>query len=344
MGKSKATLAEVSKLAGVSSATASRVINNTGPVSEDARMRIEAAMNTLGYEPRKSPAARDTEGTIAVLAGDLLNPYFSEVVRGIQEEVDNYEMILTLYSLTDHPRRQRLLIQKLSRQSLDGLIIMGTNPFPALLEWQQKVQIPLVLINRALTLPFVHCISVDFENAMYRATQHLLSLKHERIGYISAFQSTEIAISRKRGIELALAEAGFTLRPEYCASVPQGTEVDGGYQAMKTLLNHPPCERPTAVLAFNDVTAIGALHAARAHNVRVPQDLSIIGVDDIFAAVYSFPPLTTIGQPKFRMGTLAVQRIRAMNQEGFPMENHFTMLESPLIVRESTGPAPVNQQ
>lgn len=340
MGKNKPTLADVAKLAGVSSATASRVLNGTGPVSDTVQNRIESAMASLGYEPRKSPGSQSKESTIAVLTGNLVNPFFPEVVRGIQEEADNYGMILSLYHLTDHPQRQQFLIQKLSRQNIDGIIVMGYEPFPALIEWQQKQRVPMVVLNRTLNLPLVHCIMVDFASALYRATQHLLSLNHTRIGYISAFHLSEIAIARRRGIEQALEEVGLTLKPEYCASVPSGIEIDGGLQAMNMLTYLPAKNRPTALLAFNDVIAMGALYSARIHGIRVPQDLSVIGVDDIFPAIYAYPPLTTIGQPKFRMGALAVQRIRLMAHEDIPFSN-FTLLESPLIVRESTGPAPV---
>ena len=341
MGKSKATLADVSKLAGVSSATVSRYINGSGPVSDDVRARIESAIASLGYEPRKSPNQRDKESSIAVLTGDLLNPYFSEVIRGVQDEADNYEMTLALYSLTDHTQRQTRIIQKLSIQNPDGVVVMGTRPFPALIEWQQKQQVPMVVLNRAIELPLVHTIMVDFENALYRATQHLINQNHVRIGYLSAYHNTEIAIARRRGIEQALAEAGLCLPPEMCATVPPGTDADGGYQAMNVLLNHPPAEWPTAVLTFNDVIAIGAIHAIHQRGLRVPQDISIIGVDDIFAAAFSFPPLTTIGQPKFRMGALAVRRLRQMFMGDYDPTNTRTVLESPLIVRESTGLAPV---
>lgn len=341
MGKTKATLAEVAQAAGVSSATASRVIHGTGPVSNEIRARIESVVIELGYEPRKKVSTdQPHEGMIAVLCGDLVNPYFPEVVRGIQDEVDNYGMILSLYNLTDHTERQRMLIQKLSRQSIAGVVVMGSPPFPALMDWQQKQRIPMVVLNRTINLPLVHCILVDFENALYRATQHLLNLGHTRIGYLSAFSSIDIAVARRRGIETALNEAGLALCPEYCALVPTGTEVDGGFQAMNTLLDLPSENRPTAVLAFNDLIALGALHAAWLRGVRIPQEISMIGVDDIFPSLYANPPLTTIGQPKFRMGVMAVQRLRLMTEEAWLNSNNVTVLESPLIVRESTGPAP----
>ena len=341
MGKSKTTLADVSRLAGVSSATVSRYINDTGPVSDDVRARIESAITSMGYEPRKSPANRDQEGTIAILTGDLLNPYFPEVVRGIQDEADNYDMTLALYGITDHAQRQARIIRKLSIQNPDGIIVMGTLPFPALIEWQQKQQIPMVVLNRKIDLPMVHSIMVDFENALYRATQHLIHQNHVRIGYLAAYHNTEIAIARRRGIEQALAEAGLCLLPEMCVTVPPGTDADGGYQAMNVLLSRPPSGWPTAILTFNDVIAVGALHAIHQRGLHVPQDMSIIGVDDIFTAPFAYPPLSTIGQPKFRMGALAVRRLHQMRQGDYDHTNKTTVLESPLIVRESSGLAPV---
>ena len=109
---------------------------------------------------------------------------------------------------------------------------------------------------------------------------------------------------------------------------------------MRALLDLPAGERPTAIIAFNDIIAVGALHAVRAHGLCVPQDISIVGVDDIAVAAHTYPPLTTIGQPKYRMGKLAVQTLRRMREGRLSPGNNCTLLESPLIVRESTGPAP----
>jgi DNA-binding LacI/PurR family transcriptional regulator len=336
-GKKRPTLADVAHHARVSTATASRVLRNTGPVSRDLRQRIESSIAALGYTPRLASKYPD-EGTIALLVGDLLNPYFPEIVRGVQDEVDNSGLILTLYNLTDHPQRQGQLLHKLSKPLVEGAILTGSSPFPELLEWQAHHKIPLVLLNRRANQPGVHCIMVDFENAMYRATQHLLNLNHIRIGHLASPSTGEIAQARQRGIEAALAEAGLTLRPEWRPIVPPGTDVEGGFQAMRALLDLPAGERPTAIIAFNDIIALGALHAVCAHGLSVPQDISIVGVDDIAVAAHTYPPLTTIGQPKYRMGKLAVQTLRRMREGRLSPGNNCTLLESPLIVRESTGP------
>jgi LacI family transcriptional regulator len=315
------------------------VLRNTGPVSQELRKRIETATIALGYAPR-SGSKHPGEGTLALLLGDLLNPYFPEIVRGVQEEADNCGMVLSIYNMTDHRLRQNQLLRKLSKPPVEGVILTGTSPFPELLDWQQRHKVPLVLLNRRVCQSGVHCIIVDFENAMYRATQHLLSLDHTRIGHLASPSTGEIAQARQRGIEAALAEAGLTLRPEWRPIVPPGTEVEGGFQAMRALLDLPVGERPTAIIAFNDIIALGALHAVRAHGLRVPQDISIVGVDDIAVAAHTYPPLTTIGQPKYRMGKLAVQTLRRMSEGRLSSANNCTLLESPLIVRESTGPVP----
>jgi LacI family transcriptional regulator len=335
------TLADVAHHAQVSTATVSRVLRHTGPVSQDLRQRIETSIATLGYIPRRLAPDHSDKGTIALLVGDLLNPYFLEIAQGVQDEADNYELILTLYNLTDHPQRQHQLLQKLSKPPVKGVLLAGLSPFPDLLAWQERHQIPLVLFNRRVAQPGVYCIVVDFENAMYRATQHLLGLNHTRIGHLASPSMGEIAQARQRGIEAALTEAGLALRPEWCPVVPPGTEVGGGFQAMRALLDLPGDERPTAVIAFNDIIAVGALHAVRGHGLRVPQDISIIGVDDIAIAAHTHPPLTTIGQPKYHMGKLAVQTLRRMSEGKFNLSNNCTLLESPLIVRESTAPCPV---
>lgn len=338
--KKRPTLADVARHAQVSTATVSRALSETGPVSQDLRQRIEASITALGYTPRGQSHNHPDRGTLALIVGDLLNPYFLEIAQGVHDEADSRELILTLYHLTDHPQRQQQLLQKLGKPPVDGVILAGLSPFPELLVWQKHHKVPLVILNRRIAQPGVHCIIVDFESAMVRATQHLLALGHTRIGHLASPSTGEIAVARQRGIQMALAEAGLALRPEWCPIVPPGREVGGGFQAMRALLDLPEQERPTAVIAFNDIIAVGALHAVHSHGLRVPQDISIIGVDDITLAAHTYPPLTTISQPKYHMGKLAVQTLRRMSEDQTSMSSNCSLLEIPLIVRESTGPCP----
>ena len=144
--------------------------------------------------------------------------------------------------------------------------------------------------------PEVACIRVDFEKATYHAARHLLSLGHTRIGYLGGPEATEMSNARRKGLEDALNEAGLDLHPEWMAS--GFPNVAGGFQAMSALLSLPVGERPTAVQCYNDLMALGALKSIRAHHLQVPEDISVVGFDDIAAAAHANPPLTTVEQPK----------------------------------------------
>ncbi len=338
--KPRPNLTDVAHHSGVSPATVSRVLNNTAPVSEDVRARVLNSLSALGYEPPlPRTLGRHAANTIALLIPDILNPYFTEVVRGVEDEVGADEFMPLLLDTVEDPQREQQLLRMLTNQPVSGIIVCASRLVSDdLLAVHRRHKIPMVTINRYLRHPNVACILVDFENATYRATRHLLALNHIRIGFLSGPSASEASQTRGRGIELALTEGGLHLRPELCVS--SFPSVDGGFQAMSALLTLPPTERPTAVIAYNDVMALGALHAIRAHHMRVPEDISVIGFDDIAMAAHTNPPLTTIAPPKHRMGRLAMQTLRRMIQGQPPPEEGYTLMESPLIVRESTAPAP----
>ena len=294
-------------------------------------------MAALDFEPRRSHD-RTAGATIAVITGDLLNAYFPEVIRGIQEEADNYSMLSILLSLTDVPQRQQQILQKLSKHAADAIVLMSSPIFPGLAEVQSRLRLPMVVINRRTSGPGWGSISVDFENAGYRAAQHLMMLGHTRIGYVSLYnKSVDVSIARLRGVEQAVQDTGSCMRPEWIVTCPPGQEMDGGFHAMNTLLSRLPTERPSALICFNDGIAIGVEHAIRSAGMRVPEDFSIVSFDDIAMAAHASPPLTTISQPKYRIGMLAVQMLRKMLQDP-DAPGDSILSESPLIVRESTGP------
>ncbi len=334
-------IAEVARQAGVSPSTVSRVLNNTVPVSEDVRKQVLRASAELGYRhvPHRSVKTPQIN-SIAMLIPDILNPFFAEIVRGVQDESAD-EYLPLLLDTAEDVQREKQYFRLLTTQSICGVIVGGSRiaseELAAAISHQK---IPLVVLNRPVRHPHVACIMVDFQAATYRATCHLLSLNHTRISYLAGPVQSEASQARRRGVESALAEAGLPFRPELCpVSFPS---VDGGFQAMSALLTLPASERPTAVVAYNDLMALGALHAIRVHHLRVPEDISVIGIDDIAMAAHTNPPLTTIAQPKYRMGRVAMQTLRRMIQGQPPPEEGYILMESPLIVRESTGPAPAS--
>jgi LacI family transcriptional regulator len=338
--KTRPSLVDVAQQAGVSPATVSRVLNGTAPVSDDVRTRVLNATARLHYEHVPRSTKTSLSNAVALLIPDVLNPFFAEIVRGVQDESADEFMPLLLDTAEDTQREQQYF-HLLTTLPICGVIVCGSRiAAEDLVTAVSGQKTPIVVINRSIRHPNVASLVVDFQSATYRAVGHLLNLNHTRIAYLAGPGSSEPSVARRRGVETALAEAHLQLRPELCpTSFPS---VDGGFQAMSAVLALSAAERPTAVIAYNDMMALGALHAIRAHRLRVPEDISVIGIDDIAMAAHTNPPLTTIAQPKYRMGRMALKTLRRMIQGQPPPEEGYTLMESPLIVRESTALAPTS--
>ncbi len=336
--QSPAKMSEIADMAGVSTATVSRVLHNTDKVSEDTRRLVEDAIQQLGYRARrqskKSLPRPPAEKIILLLTGDIVNPFFAEVIRGTQEEIDLQQHTLTIMQ---HSASTSKLIHAAQQMRAHGIILIGSFPFPELLIYQEESKIPLVVINYRVQQAGISCVIVDNKDAFSRATRHLIDLGHRRIGYVDDSSQSEIGKTRLEGYKNALNEAGIAFRSELYTATPADTRVNGGFQATSNLMSLPPDECPTAILAFNDLFALGVMHSVRAHGLRVPEDVSVIGCDDIPMAAYAYPPLTTISMPKYRIGKLAVSTLIKMRQEPPQQMGSFTLMESPLIIRESTA-------
>jgi DNA-binding LacI/PurR family transcriptional regulator len=324
-------LLDVARYARVSPATVSRVLNNTGPVNARTRERVLEAMTTLGYNENGAKTL------IALLITDILNPFFSELVQAVEDEIEDSGFGLMLFNASEETQREQKALRSLASWSVKGIISCTWHTSADdLVALHAQNNTPLVVINRRIDHPEIPCIVVDFKDAMYRATRHLLGLHHKRIAYLSGYGSSETSRVRRHGIELALAEVGLQLPPTWCpTSFPS---IEGGFQAMSALLDLVKDKRPTAVIAYNDLMAIGALQAIRIHGLRVPDDISVVGCDGIAMTAHSNPPLTTIDQPKYRMGQMAIQTVRQMLEDQEMFRGGYTLLESRLVIRESTGP------
>lgn len=334
----RVSLLEVARHAGVSPATVSRVMNNSAPVSDNVRSKVVSSAEELGYDitpPRSSTAS---SRTIAVIVADLLNPFFPELLRGVDLEARQDGTGLLLYDTGEDTKPEEHMLQMVTNRSLDGVIVAGSRiSTDELVAHCKRYNIPLVVINRSMQCgPEVACIRVDFEKATYHAARHLLSLGHTRIGYLGGPEATEMSNARRKGLEDALNEDGLDLHPEWMAS--GFPNVAGGFQAMSALLSLPDGQRPTAVQCYNDLMALGALRSIRAHHLQVPDDISVVGFDDIAAAAHANPPLTTVEQPKSYMGSLAMRMLRELMERRLGLGGGFTLVESRLIVRETTGP------
>jgi DNA-binding LacI/PurR family transcriptional regulator len=336
--RARVSLLEVAHHAGVSPATVSRVVNNSAPVSDIIRAKVISSAELLGYDisPVRSGVSNSAR-TVAVIVADLLNPFFPELIRGIDLEARQDDTALLLYDTAQDTQPEEHMLRMVISHGLDGIIIAGSRfATDNLLAHCKRYAIPMVVINRSTqSCSDVACIRVDFEKATYHAARHLLSLGHQRVGFLSGPEMTEMAAARRKGLVDALSEVGLGLKQTWLAS--GFPNVAGGFQAMSSLLSLPESERPTAVQTYNDLMALGALQAIRSHKLKVPQDISVVGFDDIDLAAHSNPPLTTIEQPKAYMGSLAMRTLRELMDRRLGLGGGFTLLESRLIVRETTG-------
>jgi LacI family transcriptional regulator len=334
---SAATLREVALLAGVSIATASRVLTGVRPASPQTHARVQAAAAQLDYRPSALGRAlrRRTSQMLGLLVTDIENPYFPEIVRAVEDAARERGYGLLLCSAADDPQRELTYLDVLLQGRVDGIIVASARVGSRHAELLRAGHIPVVLVNSEARGSGLPSISSDNRGGARLATCHLLDCGHRRIGHITAPATNAAARQRLAGIRDGLIAAGrdpATLR----IAVGDG-HVAGGEQAMRELLDlDPPI---SAVLCYNDLTAIGALRAIRAAGLAVPADVSVVGFDDIDLAAWTDPPLTTVAQQKAEMGRLAVAALtRRLASPGLAERPRSIHLPTRLVVRGSTGP------
>jgi len=335
------TIVDVAREAGVSPATVSRVLNDASNVSAASHQRVLDAIDHLGYTRLRISKSNGTlapqREQIALVITDILNPFFPEMIRGIEDEIGTKSTDLLLYNTAEDNAKELAILETLAQGHVSGVIVSASRvASDDLIQLHSQHQLPIVVINRQIRHPGIPSITIDFADSTYRAAQHLLNLSHRRIGYLARHTDSETSQERRKGIECALAEVGLRVPDAWCPNA--FPNVEGGFQAMSGLLSLAETERPTAVIAYNDLMAVGALNAIRSHGLRVPHDISVIGFDDITIASHTNPPLTTIYQPKYHMGQLAIRLLRQRITRQ-PVQNEYILIESPLIMRQSTGVA-----
>jgi LacI family transcriptional regulator len=325
---------EVAEQAGVSVTTVSHVINNSRPVNPETRTRVEQAMQDLGYQPNVLARSlrRGKTQTIGVILPDNTNPYFAEVVRGIEDTSFSQGYSVILCNSDNDLDKEHLYTNVLIEKQVDGIIFVAAGLSEENIRNLQKRGVPSVLVDRQVPGVEIDSVFADNQAGGFLATNHLLSLGHEAIACISGPGGVRSSSERIAGYRQALEASGLHPNPDW---IFEGDfQFLGGHSAARFFLESQP--KPTAIFACNDLMAIGALHFAHENQLRIPSDLSIIGFDDIRLAEFSNPPLTTIRQSKDRMGSLAADLLlgrlangsRAVQQE---------IVEVQLVLRGSTA-------
>jgi len=331
------TIKDVAQHAGVSVTTVSHVVNGTRFVSPAAQARVQAAITALRYVP--SALARSLKSnrthTVGMMIPNNSNPYFAEIIRGIEDSCYAAGFSVILCNSDDDPHKQATYVRLLSEKQVDGLIVLSSGSDAGLLQSLRSATMPLVLVDREIEGLESDLVEVNHESGGVLATEHLLQLGHRRIACIAGPAGLSSARERVQGYRQALARAGLAV-DETLLRHADFTSA-GGFDAMTSLLARPGPHRPTAVFASNDLMAIGALCAVASQGLRMPQDLSVIGFDDIALAAHSNPPLTTIAQPKQQTGELAARLLlqRLVEPGRAPQRE---ILQPTLQLRRSTGP------
>ncbi len=331
----KPTIEDVAEYCGVSVSTVSRVINKSSPVSAELNQQVENAIKELGFKPRKK-ASRFRSEKIGIIIPNVLNPSLAETSIGAQEEADRHGVHLAIFDVSDNPDFQTQRLEQLRKWSLDGLIVIGTTiPPEVLINFHEQNTIPIIL-SRLIEIPKIPCIMVDYMTATCQAVRYLLSLGHKRIACISGSPEWDSSKIKSEGVRRILSETGFPLFPHlYHWCFPN---IEEGAQVTNNLLRLPKEKRPSAIIAFDDLIAIGALHEIQACGLKVPDDISVIGFNDIAMAAYTTPALTTISLPAYRTGQLLVKKLTELMKKRASASGGITSLKCSLIVRETTGP------
>ncbi|MDX6041940.1 DNA-binding transcriptional regulator CytR [Scandinavium lactucae] len=328
-----ATMKDVAQKANVSTATVSRALMNPDKVSQATRNKVEKAALEVGYFPQAMGRnmKRNESRTILVIVPDICDPFFSEIIRGIEITAAEQGYLVLIGDCAHQNQQEKTFIDLIITKQIDGMLLLGSRlPFDASIEEQRNLP-PMVMANEfapELELPTVH---IDNLTASFNAVNFLYELGHQRIGCIAGPEEMPLCHYRLQGYVQALRRCGITVDPHYIAR--GNFTYEAGANALEQLLALP--QPPTAVFCHSDIMALGALSLAKRRGLKVPDDLSIIGFDNISLSEFCDPPLTTVSQPRFAIGREAM--LLLLDQlSGQNVSSGSRLLDCELVIRGST--------
>lgn len=305
VGRKSVTINDIAREAGVSKATVSRVLNNPEKVAEETRRKVLAVIQKKNYRPNPLARGLNTRrtGVIGVLVSDITNPFYAVMVRSIEEVCRAHQYHIFLCNTGGRVEEEEAYLRSLLEKRVDGIILGATQVDSPIVNLLKEIDIPFVFVSR---LPSEReqydYVVVDNVLGGYVATRYLLSLGHTRIAYFAGRWTTSSNLDRFEGYKKALEEAGIDVREEY---IYHGEfTIDGGYREGIRMLSTAK-DRPTAVFCANDAMAIGLLEACHEQGVQVPEELSIVGFDDIPLSALRSVQLTTVSQSIAEVGALS---------------------------------------
>jgi LacI family transcriptional regulator len=330
------TIVEVASRAGVSAITVSRVVNDSGPVSPQVRARVERAIAETGYVPNavaRSLRSKRTD-TIALVVTDMTNPFFTTIAHGVEAAVGDSGMMLIICGTDERDAKEERYVRMLLQRRVDGILLVPAGTGAAAIGLCRDQGRPLVVVDRRLPGGGADTVRADSKAGARELGRLIVSLGHRATAVLTGPRGVPTAEDRAAGFRDAVAAAGGLPTPR----VHRGSfSIEGGAQMARLALAATP--RPTALFAANNFIAIGVLHALAELGVRVPEDVAVVGFDDLPPAMVTFPFLTVASQPAYEMGqrSVAVLLARLSGGRGTGPPYEEVVLPTQLVVRRSSG-------
>ena len=334
----RVSIKDIAKAAGVSHSTVSRALSDSPLIKAETKARIQQLAQEMGYSPDAIARSLVTQRThtVGVVVTTITDPFVAEVVQGIEDTAQQNDYSVILASSASKPERELAAVEMLRAKRVDSLIVTSSRVGALYLEHLERFGVPVVLVNNhnRQSGRYTFSVSVDNQHGGHLATAHLIQRGHRHIGYVSGPADHSDDAERLAGYRQALDESGITFDP---ALVVHGNgRLDGGERALRTLARL--VELPTAVFCYNDITAIGLISAARQAGLAVPEDLAVVGFDDIPLAAHVYPSLTTVAQPQRDMGRQAMNMALAlMTADDSTTPFSDIVVKGKLAVRASSG-------
>jgi LacI family transcriptional regulator len=329
------TIYDVAKKAGVAPITVSRVINQTGYISADKRQRVEAAVAELGYVPNRlasSLRSRRTN-TLALVLSDITNPFFTNLARGVEDTASDAGFTVIFCNTDESEAEEQKYLDVLLQKRVDGILLVPARGNPDTLRMLQHNGTPVVVLDRRIPHAQADVVRGDSEGGAYQLVRLLLGLGHRCIAMLTGPKNVSTSADRVAGYRRALSEAGLAKRQQmvFFGDFRQAS----GYQMAQQALAAQP--RPTALVAANNFITIGALKALQDAGLRVPEDMALVGFDDLPLAMVAFPFFTVATQPSYEMGQTGTRLLleRLENPAARPYKE--IILPTEVIVRQSSG-------
>lgn len=334
--KTRVSIKDIAEQAGVSHSTVSRALQGTGRMSEETRARILELADELGYTPDAlaQSLVRGSTRTVGVVVTTIADPFVAGIVAGIEEVAGQAGYTVLLGASHMNPDREIEVVENLRQRRVDAVIVTASRVGDHYSRHLQRFGAPIVLVNNMVKGEYLYAITCEQTEGANQAINYLIRLGHKRIAYIGSPSRQLSSQMRQQGYETALNDAGIPIDPALIVNPPGAQDVIAGQTALQQLWP----ARPTVIFAYNDLTAIGVMMAARQMGIRIPQELSIIGFDDIEATEFVTPPLTTVHQPREAMGRAAMQMALDLLHEK-AIQNR--TLHCDLIIRGSSAAPPL---